>query len=187
VTLVESNHTVLNFFNANVIKNMTLTDKISKYLTVADAIKSETAIRKGIDNSMNETELSNAKYIATKVFDPIKDKFPNAGCYSFFRSAPLNKAVGGSPNSFHSFAGALDIDTLGNVDNKAIFKFCIDGWIPANEIIWEFGNLNQPDWVHIGLLPGYTMKKILHIYHDAKGVKHRDLLTKEQAYKLYNL
>lgn len=166
---------------------MTPTDKISRYLTVADAIKSETAIRKGIDNSMNATELSNAKYIATKVFDPIKDKFPNAGCYSFFRSAPLNKAVGGSPNSFHSFAGALDIDTLGNVDNKAIFKFVLDDNVPYSELIWEFGNLSSCEWVHVGLLPGYTMKKILHIYHDARGVKCRDVLTKEQAYKLFNL
>jgi len=165
---------------------MTPTDKISKYLTVADAIKSETAIRHGIDNSMNETQLKAAKYIATKVFDPIKDKFPNAGCYSFFRSAPLNKAVGGSPSSFHSFAGALDIDTLGNVDNKAIFKFCLDGGVPWNELIFEYGTLAAPEWVHIGLLEGYTTKNILHIYNVGK-VKHRDVLTKEQAIKLFNL
>ena len=166
---------------------MILTDKISKYLTIGDAIKSETAIRKGIDNSMNEAQLINAKNIAVKVYDPIKDKFPNAGCYSFFRSKDLNDAVGGSPNSFHSFAGALDIDTLGNVDNKAIFKWVLDGGVPFNELIWEYGTLAAPDWVHVGLLPGYTTKNILHIYNDAKGVKHRDVLTKEQAYKLFNL
>lgn len=166
---------------------MNLSDKISKYLTVGDAIKSETAIRRGIDNSMNEAQLINAKNIATKVYDPIKDKFPNAGCYSFFRSKPLNDAVGGSPSSFHSFAGALDIDTLGNVDNRAIFKWVLDGNVPFNELIWEYGNNQQPEWVHVGLLPGYTTKVILHIYNDQTGKKHRDPLTVEQAIQRFGL
>lgn len=161
---------------------------ISKYLTVADAIKSETAIRAKppIDNSMNEIQLKAAKYIATKVFDPIKDKFPNAGCYSFFRSYALNKAVGGSQNSFHSYAGALDIDTLGNVDNKAIFKFCLDGGVPFNQLIWEYGTLDCPEWVHVGLLEGDRRHDIKRIYTEDKEV-HNDLLTKEEAIKLFNL
>lgn len=166
---------------------MNLSDKISKYLTVADAIKSETAIRKGIDNSMNEAQLVNAKYIATKVFDPIKDKFPNAGCYSFFRSKALNDAVGGSPSSFHSFAGALDIDTLGNVNNREIFKWVMDGNVPFNELIWEYGTNQAAEWVHVGLLPGYTTNVILHIYNDHTGKKHRDPLTKEQAIERFGL
>ncbi len=166
---------------------MNLTEKISKYLTIGDAIKSETAIRKGIDNSMNEAQLLNAKYIATRVYDPIKDRFPNAGCYSFFRSKLLNAAVGGSDASFHSFAGALDIDTLGNVDNREIFKWVLDGNVPFNELIHEYGTLGAPEWVHIGLLPGYTTKMIIHIYYNSKGEKVRDVLTKEQAYTLFNL
>lgn len=162
-------------------------DKISKYLTINDAIKSEMAIRRGLDNSMNADQLENAKYIASKVYDPIKDKFPNAGCYSFFRSKALNDAVGGSPNSFHSFAGALDIDTLGNVDNKAIFKWVLEGNVPFSELIWEYGSLIQPEWVHVGLLPGYTSRLILHIYNDQTGKKHRDIITKEQAIQRFSL
>jgi len=165
---------------------MNPSEKISKYLTVGDAIKSETAIRHGIDNSMNEAQLINAKYFAVNVFDPIKDKFPNALNTSFFRSEKVNKLVGGSPSSFHSFAGASDIDSIGNVDNKAIFKWVLDGNVPFNELIWEYGTLERPEWVHVGLLRGYTIKKILHIYNDGK-VKHRNVLTKEHAYELFKL
>lgn len=166
---------------------MNPSDRISKHLTVGDAIKSETAIRKGIDNSMDEAQLENAKYIATKVYDPIKDKFPNAGCYSFFRCKLLNDAVGGSPSSFHSFAGAQDIDTPGNIDNKSIFKWCLDGNVPWNELIWEYGSIIQPEWVHVGLLPGYTTHVILHIYIDHTGKKHREALTREQAIERFGL
>lgn len=165
---------------------MNTSDKISKYLTVGDAIRSETAIMHGIDNSMNDAQLANAKYFATNVFDPIKDKFPNALCTSFFRSAEVNKMVGGSPSSFHSYAGAIDIDTFGDKDNKAIFKFAIDGNVPANEIIWEFGDMSHPNWVHIGLLKGYTTHKIIHLYYIGKE-KMRDVLTKEEAYKRFGL
>jgi len=162
-------------------------EKISKYLTIGDAIKSETAIRKGIDNKMNESQLVSAKNIAVKVYDPIKDKFPSAGCYSFFRSAALNLAVGGSQNSFHSFAGALDIDTPGNEFNREIFKWVLDGNVPYSELIWEFGNLNQPDWVHVGYLEGYPQGKILHIWTDQKLGKQRQVLTKEQAIAKFSL
>jgi zinc D-Ala-D-Ala carboxypeptidase len=161
-------------------------DKISKYLTVGDAIKSETAIRRVIDNSMTEYQLAFAKYVAIKVFDPIKDKFPRAGCYSFFRSEALNKAVGGSKNSFHSFAAAIDIDTLGNVDNRAIFKFVIDGGVPFSQVIWEFGDLRTPEWVHVGLIQGDQRHDIKRIYTDADGT-HNQLLTKEQAYEIFKL
>jgi len=163
---------------------MNNTDKISKYLTVADAIKSETAIRKGLDNSMNATQLGYAKYVATMCFDPIKDKFPRAGCYSFFRSDAVNKAVGGSKNSFHSYAAAIDIDSLGDVDNRAIFKWIIDGNVPFSQVIWEFGDLNKPNWVHIGLIAGDKRHDIKRIYTDVNGT-HNDLLTKEQAITLF--
>lgn len=166
---------------------MNNTDKISRYLTVADAIRSETAIRHGIDNSMDAAQLENAKYFAVNVFDPIKDKFPNALCTSFFRSAEVNKMVGGSPSSFHSYAGAVDIDSLGNADNKAIFKYVIDGNVPFSECIWEYGTITSPDWVHVGLLKGYaTYGKIIHIYYLGKE-KKRDVLTKEEAYKRFGL
>lgn len=160
---------------------------LSKYLSLADAAKSETAIRKGIDNTVPPGLIGNAKYIAENVFDPIKDKFPNAGCYSFYRGVTLNREVGGSANSFHCFAGALDIDTPGNVDNKAIFKFVLEDNVPFNELIWEYGNLYRPEWVHVGLLPGYTTKNIIHIYNDQEGKKARNVLTKEKAFEIFGL
>src|SRR5262245_41053123 len=129
---------------------MNLNEPISKHLVYGDVIKSETAIRKNLDNTLPLNLLANAKNIAVQVFDVIKEMFSRAGCYSFFRGLLLNKEVGGSPGSFHCYAGALDIDTPGNVDNRAIFKFVLDGGVPFNELIWEYGTLERPEWVHVG-------------------------------------
>lgn len=165
---------------------MNATDKISKYLTYADLVRSEFAIRNGIKNEPNEIELANARYIAEEVYDHVKEKFPEAGCYSFYRCQKVNAGVGGSPYSFHPFAAAIDIDSLANKVNKAIFKYIMQE-LPYTELIWEYGTTTCPEWVHVGLLKGDKRKYILHLWTDEHGVKHRDTLSTEEATKRFNL
>ena len=83
--------------------------KLSKNLSLSEVIKSNTAERRGIDNSPNETHLKNLKYLAEQVFQPIRDHF-GVPIYisSGYRSPALNEAIGGSPRSFHSEFGTED-------------------------------------------------------------------------------
>ena len=124
--------------------------RISKHISYKEATQSQTAVRKGINNDPDAYQLQNMQVLAEKIFEPLREHFgvPIA-INSFFRSTKLNKAIGGASNSQHTQGRAIDVDdTLGGVSNKQMFD-----WIRENldydQLIWEFGNNTNPDWVHI--------------------------------------
>ena len=68
---------------------------------------------------------------------------------SFYRSPDLNKAIGGSSSSQHCQGRAVDIDdTFGNKSNAEMFAY-IKNNLDFDQIIWEFGDDLNPDWVHM--------------------------------------
>lgn len=124
--------------------------RISKHISYKEATQSQTAVRKGINNEPDAYQLQNMQVLAEKVFEPLREHFgvPIA-INSFFRSQKLNKAIGGASGSQHTQGRAIDIDdTLGGVSNKQMFEY-IKANLDFDQLIWEFGNDNNPDWVHI--------------------------------------
>ena len=124
--------------------------KISDHITYAEAIHSNTAKRRGIDNTPSEVQVLSMKLLADKVFEllrkwvggPIKVN-------SFFRSVALNEAIGGAASSQHCKGQAIDIDDVyGRKTNAEMYK-----WIQENldydQMIWEFGTDTQPNWIHV--------------------------------------
>ena len=74
--------------------------KISKHITYAEAIHSNTAKRKGIDNTPNPTQVENMKLIAQQIFEPLREYVGGPiKITSMFRSASLNEALGGSSST----------------------------------------------------------------------------------------
>jgi len=140
--------------------------KIGKYLTISDISKSQTAIRKGIDNTPCAIELEAIKFLVENVFDKVKDEFPDAFVSSFFRNDKLNKAIGGAIGSQHSKGEAVDIDS--EKYNKAIFDF-IKNYLQFDQLIWEFGNDSNPDWVHVSLKRTGNRKQILKAFKNSSG------------------
>lgn len=138
--------------------------KLSKDLYLKEVIKSNTATRKGIDNSPTEEHLNNLRLIAIRIFQPIREHFDfPIGISSGYRSKALNKAIGGSKSSQHCFGEALDIDAdiFGGVTNAEIFHF-IKHNLDYDQMIWEFGNDNEPDWVHVSFKSdGKNRKEVL--------------------------
>jgi zinc D-Ala-D-Ala carboxypeptidase len=126
---------------------------ISKYITIEEACKSTTAIRYGITNVPNEIQVNNMRVLCFSIYDvcckQFKTKIP---VNSFFRSEKLNKKIGGSANSQHTKGQAMDLDCdiLGNpkITNSILFHFIKDN-LRYDQLIWEFGNKLQPDWVHV--------------------------------------
>jgi zinc D-Ala-D-Ala carboxypeptidase len=124
--------------------------RISKHISYKEATQSQTATRKGISNDPDAYQLQNMQLLAEKVFEPIREHFgvPIA-INSFFRSQKLNKAIGGAAGSQHTQGRAIDIDdTLGGVSNKQMFDY-IKNHLDFDQLIWEFGDNNNPAWVHI--------------------------------------
>jgi hypothetical protein len=88
--------------------------------------------------------------VAENIFEPLREWVGDIiKVNSFFRSVELNKAIGGSSRSQHCQGRAIDIDdTYGHKTNAEMFN-----WIKENlnfdQMIWEFGDDENPDWVHI--------------------------------------
>ena len=124
--------------------------KISDHITYAEAIHSNTAKRRGIDNTPNPAQVETMKVTAEKIFEPLRKWVGGPiKVNSFFRSAELNTAIGGSKTSQHCKGQAIDIDDVfGYKTNAEMYN-----WIKENlnfdQMIWEFGTDMNPNWVHI--------------------------------------
>jgi hypothetical protein len=125
--------------------------KLSNNLTLAEATKSATAIKHGIDNKPTGEHLSNLIVVAQKVFQPLRDHFGKPiGITSGYRSQALNDRIGGASGSQHSKGEALDLDAdvYRGLENYQIFHYIMDN-LEFDQLIWEFGTAENPDWVHV--------------------------------------
>jgi len=126
---------------------------ISEHITYNESIKSSTAIRKGIENIPKEYELQNMGLVAEKVFEPLREwvKGP-IKITSFFRSEELNKTIGGSSKSQHCEGRAIDVDDIYNYKSNAEMFHFIKNNLNFDQLIWEYGNSHNPDWVHLSFI-----------------------------------
>jgi len=124
---------------------------ISEHISYEEATKSQTAIRRGIDNTPTPEHLEAMKLVAEKVFEPIRNHFNvPIGISSFYRSKALNKAVGGAASSQHTKGEAIDVDAdiFGEITNKMIFDYVRNN-LSFDQLIWEYGDNLKPAWVHV--------------------------------------
>ena len=125
--------------------------KLSKNLSLGEFTRSQTAKRKGIDNSPSEKHLEAAKLLAENIFQPIRECFAvPIFISSGYRSDALNEAIGGSKTSQHSKGEAIDIDMdhRNGPENEEIFHYIRENLL-FDQLIWEFGTDERPDWVHV--------------------------------------
>lgn len=138
-------------------------DKISEHISYSEAIKSQTAIRVGINNTPTEKDIKAMQLVAVNVFEPLR-KALNRPIFisSFYRSPQLNHWIGGSSNSQHTKGEAMDLDVDGI--NSQIFHW-IKNNLDFDQLIWEFGNTKKPDWVHISYKEHGNRKEMLRAIH----------------------
>lgn len=131
-------------------------DKISAHISYIEATKSQTAIRKEIDNTPNLEQLEAMKYVAEKGFEPLREHHGKPiGISSFLRVELLNMAIGGSKTSGHVKGNSIDIDAdiyNNGITNKEIFDFYYRGDIEFDQLILEYPDENgEPRWVHLSI------------------------------------
>ncbi len=152
---------------------------LSKNLTLAEVTKSTTAKRLGIDNTPDEWTTENLRQVAINVFQPLRSAFGTPIYVSSgYRSAELNTAIGGSRRSQHVEGRALDLDAdvYGGCTNSQIFN-----WIKENlefdQLIWEFGDDDNPDWVHVSYVyDGINRKRCLRACRDDNGKTYYEVI-----------
>ena len=123
---------------------------ISKHISDKEGVYSRTALRLGIDNTPTEEHLNNMRLLAENIFEPLRAYVGGPiKINSFYRSPKLNKAIGGSTKSQHCYGQAIDIDdTFGRCTNAEMFEF-IKKHLNFDQMIWEFGDNENPNWVHV--------------------------------------
>lgn len=132
---------------------------LTKNLTLQEATKSNTATRLGIDNTPNQATIETMIETAEKIFQPLRDKLGAIRVSSFYRSPELNRAIGGSKTSQHCTGEAIDMQGV-NVSNAELFEEACK-FEDFDQIIWEFGTLTEPDWVHVSYSKAHNRKQIL--------------------------
>lgn len=139
--------------------------KLSEHLDLSEVTRSESAKRKGISNMPTEAHIANFKLLAEKIFEPIRTHFRCPIIISSgYRSKELNAAIGGSLTSQHCHGEAIDIDmdgTPNGVTNRMVFDYIKDN-LEFDQLIFEFGDKENPDWVHVSYeSSGKQRKQIL--------------------------
>jgi len=112
--------------------------------------------------------------VAKHVFEPLREWVGGPiKINSFFRSPELNKAIGGSESSQHCQGRAIDIDdTFGHKTNAEMFEHIREN-ISFDQMIWEFGDDNNPDWVHVSYVStDENRERCLKAYKDNGKTKY---------------
>lgn len=148
-------------------------EKISLNLTLAEAVKSQNAIRAGLRNTPDMDTIERMIHVAGTIFEPVR----HAVCgdkplavTSFFRSEAVNRLAGGAATSQHCKGEAMDLDAdmYGNGTNRAIFDYIRDH-LSFDQLIWEFGTDDQPDWVHVSSTSWGNRGQVLRSCRGANG------------------
>ena len=123
---------------------------ISKHISNKEGVYSRTALRLNIDNTPTQNHKQNMRLLAENIFEPLRAYVGGPiKINSFYRSPELNKAIGGSARSQHCNGQAIDIDdTFGRATNAEMFEF-IKKHLNFDQMIWEFGDDENPNWVHV--------------------------------------
>lgn len=127
-------------------------ENISKHITYAEGTVSAKAKELGIPNHPSPDILDTMRYTASKVFEPVREHIKSPiEILSFFRSDRVNAAVKGSSTSQHCLGEAIDMSGKKyGVSNAEIFEYILVN-LKFDQLIWEFGDEEEPDWVHVSV------------------------------------
>lgn len=128
-------------------------ERISEHISYREAIKSNTATRLGIENIPDDYQVTNMVGVAHHVFEPLREYVGGPiKITSFFRCEDLNQAIGGSSRSQHCQGRAIDLDdTFGHKTNAEMYHYIKEN-INFDQLIWEFGDDINPDWIHVSYI-----------------------------------
>jgi len=140
-------------------------ERISKYISYREGVYSKTAKKYGLDNTPNAKQLSAMKNIGKNLFDKLREWCGGpVFVSSFFRGDEVNEKVGGSSTSQHYKGEAIDIDDVYEYKTNAEMFYYIKENLDFDQMIWEFGDDDNPSWVHVSLkLNGKNRKECLRV------------------------
>ena len=141
--------------------------------SLSEMVKSETALRHGMENTPGEAEIAALRLLCEKVLQPVRDHYGvGVKCNSGFRAPAVNQAVGGSPTSDHCKGQAADIE--------------IPGVANADLAVWIMDNLDYTQLILEHYTPGILDSGWVHVSYDPANLKKQNLTaTKKDGKTVY--
>ena len=136
--------------------------QLSPHFKLVEFTRSATAQARHIDNTPNEEQIKNLKFLCDNVLEPLREQFGPIIIGSGFRCLALNTAVGGVKNSQHKTGEACDIHLPSIEVGKKYFEFLKK--LPIfDQIIWERDNPRSNHyWIHVSIKrSGYNRKQVI--------------------------
>jgi len=147
--------------------------RLTTNFTVEEMERSNTAIRKGLDNTCPTEYHANMMLVAIEL-QKVRDHYDApVRVLSCYRTPAVNLAVGGSPTSAHRYALAADF-TVDGVSNEDVARWCAENIPNYDQIINEFP---PSGWVHIGFTKNEPRKQLLTAVKDGMHTVYRTGLS----------
>ena len=148
--------------------------KLTENFSLNELTKSQTAERKGIDNTPSAEHQENLKSLCEMILQPIRDHFGQVvSVSSGYRSPELCIAIGSSTQSQHAKGEASDFEIFG-VSNKELADY-IDQNLDYDQLILEYWKgEDEPNsgWVHCSYTNGNNRKQYLRAYKENGSTKY---------------
>ena len=149
---------------------------LTRNFTLSELTKSDTAIRKGINNNPSAAQIEKLKLLCENILQPVRDHFGRVKVTSGFRSPELCLAIGSSQNSQHARAEAADFECPG-VDNAELADW-IKRELPYDQLILEFYTPGEPNsgWIHCSYTEGTPRASFLHAFRSEGKTKYKPII-----------
>ena len=150
--------------------------KLSENFSLLELTKSQTAERKGIDNTPSPEHQENLKLLCTHVLQPVRDRFERVvSVSSGYRSPELCLAIGSKTTSQHAKGEAADFEIYG-LSNKELADY-INENLDYDQLILEYWKESDPNsgWVHCSYTNGSNRKQYLKAYKENGKTKYEQI------------
>ena len=148
--------------------------KLTENFSLNELTKSQTAERKGIDNTPSTEYQETLKSLCEMILQPIRDHFGQVvSVSSGYRSQELCVAIGSSTQSQHAKGQASDFEIFG-VSNKELADY-IDQNLDYDQLILEYWKgEDEPNsgWVHCSFNTQGNRKQYLRAYKENGSTKY---------------
>lgn len=136
--------------------------QLTENFSLNEMIKSETALRHGLDNTPPEDVVDNLRTLCEQILQPLRTAYGRGiKVNSGYRSPDVNAAVGGSRTSDHCKGQAADIEIPG-IANADLAAY-IAQYFQFTQLILEFYTPGIPDsgWVHVSYDPNNLKRQVM--------------------------
>ena len=150
--------------------------KLSNNFSLKELTASQTAARKGIDNTPSPTHQDNLKSLCTRILQPVRDHFNRVvSVSSGYRTPELCIAIGSKTTSQHAKGQAADFEIYGLSNQELAI------WIHENldydQLILEYWKKEDPNagWVHCSYNVNVNRKQYLKAYKENGRTKYEQI------------